>query len=77
MNQKRRTLLSKLNETLQEVSFLLSQYKDEEQDTFDSLPEGLQNSERGQSIQANSDLLDTAQTAVDDAIMSINEAIGV
>ena len=46
---------------------LLTDAKDEEEEAFDNLPESLQESERGMTMQDNVDNLDTAVTSLEEA----------
>lgn len=72
MNKERRKEIARLINQLDEARGLLSDLaeaietlRDEEQDTFDNLPEGFQASERGERIQAAVDALDNAYSEID------------
>ena len=71
MNNTRRETIAKAIEHLNIAHTLLEQAASDEQDYFDNLPEGFQQSERGQNAeQAASDLqeaVDSAQSAIDAA----------
>lgn len=62
MNEKRRKLINGLVEKTRNLSLEVEKLKDEEQEYYDNMPEGLQNGEKG--------------TAAYNAIESLNEAIG-
>ena len=47
--------------------------KDEEEDKFDNMPEGLQESERGEAMQEAIEQLETACDNLDEAISSLQE----
>ena len=71
MNNQRRKAINDLLERLQGLSVedMVSEaesIRDEEQEYFDNMPEGLQQSERGQNAEA-------AASALDEAVDSINE----
>lgn len=51
--------------------------RDEEQDAFDNMPEGLQESDRGVEMEENIEALDDAISALDDAISSLQEATSI
>lgn len=53
MNAERRAKLDQIKEHLEAL-------KDAEQEAYDNLPEGLQESEKGQTLQSNVDAFDTA-----------------
>jgi hypothetical protein len=57
MNKQRRNALSAIEKKIDELVSELYDIKDEEQDAFDNLPEGLQMSERGDLMQENIDNL--------------------
>lgn len=50
MNKQRRKRLTEAMELLQEAQQIIEEVKDEEQEAFDNLPEGLQCSERGEAL---------------------------
>ena len=51
MNQKKRKTLQQARHMLEQASELVIQVRDDEQDSFDNLPEGIQESERGQMME--------------------------
>ena len=60
MNKARREALSKVLAKLNEIGLDLSQVRDEEQEAFDNMPENLQDSEKGKTMEENVDVLDSA-----------------
>ncbi len=58
MNKERRTELLDVVELLDEAIERLEEIRDDEQDAFDSLPDSLQDSVRGQSMQDAIDAMD-------------------
>lgn len=67
MNTGRRKKLTVAIDHLREASNIVDQIKDEEQDSLDNMPENLQESERYSNMEE-------AVDALDDALVSINEA---
>lgn len=68
MNNKRRKEISKVVDTLTEISQTLSILAEEENEAFDNLPESLQESSRGDDMQEWIDRLEGAQEAIDEVI---------
>lgn len=64
MNKERRERLLDVTQLLDEASDLIDEIRDEEQDAFDSLPEGLQYSSRGDGMQDAIDTLEGFQTEI-------------
>ncbi len=71
MNKARREELLEVAELLEDALQRLEEIRDDEQDAFDALPEGLQASARGESMQDAIDALDD----FGDAISSIQSRI--
>ena len=70
MNKKRRAELDRGVRYIMEGKQILQNVLDEEQDCFDNLSEGLQQTMRGESMENNigviEDVIDSIQSAVDD-----------
>ena len=49
--------------------------QEDEQDKFDNMPEGLQESERGEAMQEAIDAIETACGSLDDAIDTLQEIV--
>lgn len=75
MNNKRRALLIHIQNEIEELKSLLSSVREEEQESFDNMPESFQDSERGQNSMSAIDYLDSAADSLDDCFELINEAI--
>ena len=75
MNKERRNALYKIVNTLDEKSKELEKIRDEEQDCYDNLPEGLVDSERGEAMSENCDDLDSAVEALEEVIDYIKGVI--
>ena len=81
MNQERRHAISELINQVEIAAFemreahaKLESLKDEEQTAFDNLPEGLQQAERGQQMEAIASALDDALNTLDTAIDDVEGA---
>ena len=72
MNKDRREELLDVTQLLDEAIERLEEIRDDEQDAFDSLPEGLQYSSRGDAMQEAIDTLD----GFGDEIAKISAKIG-
>lgn len=68
MNNSRRKQLSAILSVLEDMNTRIEEIKDEEQDCFDNMPEGLQGSEKGEKAE-------NAISALEDVISSLEEAI--
>jgi len=73
-NQRRKEIEAVLNE-LADLRSRVETLQNEEQDAFDNMPEGLQQSERGQASENAANALDNALSAFDDIDSSLNEAL--
>jgi len=75
MNDKTRKLLKSTIETIEILHSSISIIKDEEQEKFDNLPEGLQQSENGQKFEETISSLDDALSNLEEAISNIDNVI--
>ena len=82
MNDTRRRRISELktqidfvNSILKEVSKKLSSILSEEQDAFDNMPEGLQNSYRGMCYEDAIDDMEEASEKLDEVIELLNDIV--
>lgn len=75
MNNTRRKLLQSIINTLNDCSSDLESAKDEEQEAFDNLPEGLQVSVRGEAMESAISEMENAISNIEDAISSIETAM--
>lgn len=76
MNKDRRKTLRSLLEVLEPALDTLEVVRDEEEMSYDSLPDSIQCSEKGERIVENCGMLDDAVFSLDDAIKSIKD-IGI
>lgn len=82
MNKERRKELSKAighlekaKGEIESAKEIIETCKDEEQESYDALPEGVQDSERGEIMSDNVDGLDEAFSVIEDWPDDIDEAI--
>ena len=73
MNAQGRKEIAKYIASLEEIKDKLESMKDDEEDKFDNMPEGLQDSERGEAMQEAIKQLETACDNLDDVISALQE----
>lgn len=73
MNKERREELFDVTQLLDEAIDRLNEIRDDEQDAFDSLPEGLQYSSRGDAMQEAIDTLDGFENEITSISTKIEE----
>jgi hypothetical protein len=71
MNKYQRKELERANDLLEEAKEIISRVKDEEQDKYDNLPEGLQNTNANKKLEENADELDDIETNLLDVIRDL------
>lgn len=69
MNNQRRKEIKSIIKTLEEAVERLNSVCSDEEDAFDNMPEGIQDSDRGDTMQENIE-------ALEEAVESIEEVIG-
>lgn len=74
MNKRRREKISKAVNYLKTARDLVDTVMSEEQDAFDSTPESIQDSEKGEKMEEAIGNLDDAIDNIDTAIESLEEA---
>ena len=69
MNKEGRKVIAKARDMVAEALSLIETARDDEQDAFDSMPENLQESERGEALEENvqslSDVVEALEVAFD------------
>lgn len=73
MNKQRRQELNDIISELDDLKDRLNSVMEEEQEAYDNMPESLQDSERGEEMQFNVDMLDSIVTDIECVIENINE----
>lgn len=75
MNKERRDRLSKVLSTIEEAKAEIEAIRDEEQETFDNMPESFQNGERGEKAQAAADAMESAVSSAEEIESYIETAM--
>lgn len=75
MNKGRRKEIEKAMSLIEEASELLSTARDEEQDYYDNMPEGLAGGEKGDNAQACVSALESAISSLSDALSEAENSI--
>lgn len=73
MNKQRRKILGELASQLAAIREAIEAVRDEEQEAFDNLPEGLQQGERGEAMESAIDTLENVATDLESAESSLGE----
>ncbi len=74
MNKNRRAKLSEAEACLQRAQMIVSIALDEENDCMNNMPEGLEDSEKYERMEAASDNLDSALWSINEALDYIDRA---
>lgn len=75
MNKQRRKELNRALEMIAEARAIVEAMQEEEQESFDNMPEGLQTSELGEKISENADLLMEIATYLEEQENALDEVI--
>ena len=75
MNKDRRRTLQDIINILDEQKSAIESVCEEEQEAFDNLPEGIQDSERGEIMEGNVSDLEQASCDLDEIISRLQEVI--
>ena len=82
MNKQRRKVLNDyikelygVKEKLEEIKGGIESVRDEEDDSYSNLPEGLMYSEKGDIMQENIDSMDNIGSNIDDVISQLDDTI--
>ena len=76
MNKQNRKKLQGYVDSLEEIKSNIETMMEDETEKLDNMPEGLQESERGEAMQEAIDNLESASSSLEDAIDYLNEIIG-
>lgn len=75
MNKERRNALKNAMSHLEKAIEIISDVRDEEQDSMDNMPENLQGSERYETMEMAVESLEEAIDKIEEAKDSVDEAI--
>ena len=71
MNKDRRARIDELSVNLEDTRAEIEMLHDEEQEAFDNLPEGIQESERGELMDNAISSLEQAHSAIEEAMNAL------
>jgi len=74
MNDSRRKRLDNASTLISQAMTLMAEVQDEEQESFDSLPENMQEGEKGEAMEQAIAMLTDAISSLEDAVGNIEEA---
>jgi hypothetical protein len=74
MNKERRKVLREVIATLEAAQEALDAIREQEDEAFNAMPEPLQQSDKGQTMESAIGTLETASDEIGSAISNINEA---
>lgn len=74
MNKQRRKRITEAIELLEQAQQIIEEVKDEEQEAYDNLPEGLQCGERGEAMKEAVNNLEESYDSVGDIIDTLEAA---
>jgi hypothetical protein len=74
MNNNRRKAINRLIEQLEEIQSSIEDIKDEEEEYYNSMPESLQDGEKGDRAQSAIDNLDDATNSIGEVLDSLAAA---
>ena len=67
MNKQRRKRIDELTDMIQDIQSSLDELREEEQEAYDNLPEGIQDSERGDAMCDAIEAMENADSSLQDA----------
>lgn len=76
MNKQRRQEIEAIIKHLDDIKDRIETVKDDERESFENMPEPLQQSERGEQIDEAANALEQAYDEMDGIIDYLNEAMG-
>lgn len=77
MNKERRALLRKAADMVYEAKVMVARANDDEENAYDNLPDGIRDSDRGDTMQETIDQLDSIIEELDNAYDQIREITGL
>lgn len=75
MNNLRRKELQKAIDLLDRAKYIIEACKDDEEEAFDNLPDGIKDSERGEDMEDNIDSMDDVMSEIEEQISVLEEII--
>lgn len=75
MNNTRRAQLRRAASMIETAQYIIEEVKEQEQEAYDNLPEGLQESDRGRDIDENAYTLEMALDEIETIVDSLYEVV--
>lgn len=75
MNKMRRLEVQSCITSIKEILEMISDIQENEQNSYDNLPEGIQDSEMGYKMEDNIEDLDEALSSMESAVESLNNLL--
>ena len=75
MNKERRKSIERIVDKLYEIQADLAWVRNDEEEAYDNLPEGIQSSERGDAMQEAIDAMDNVDGSLQEAIDYLTDII--
>ena len=75
MNKQRRKTIEEVIELLEDAKATLETIAEEEQEAYDNLPQGIQDSERGETMSNNVGEMEEASSTLEDVISQLQGVI--
>lgn len=75
MNNERRAELKKAITHLDDARTIVEQIRDDEQDSYDNMPEGLQSSSKGERLEEITDQLSETASTIEQCVTDIEQAM--
>lgn len=76
MNKSQRKTIDGWKESIKEIKSGIEEMQEEENDKYENLPEGIQDSDRGTTMYEGIESLEAAATSLDEALDNLSEAQG-
>ena len=76
MNKSRRSRIDEIIQKIEDLGYDIDVLRDEEEESYENLPESIQYSDRGEAMSEAIDNLESAISSLEEATEYLNEAKG-
>lgn len=76
MNKSRRSRIDEIIQKIEDLTYDIDVLRDEEEESYENLPESIQYSDRGEAMSEAIDNLESAISSLEEATEYLNEAKG-
>ena len=76
MNKYRRSRIDEIIQKIEDITYDIDVLRDEEEESYENLPESIQYSDRGEAMSEAIDNLESAISSLEEATEYLNEAKG-